>query len=160
MCIYIVTDFACHVIFEVHLLLLPPPPLQVLDHNIEFGQTRGLLSLILKLLAYSAAPDMERYTKFEQEERHASSGGPEYGLGALPSHLQAPWLRVFFVILYKVSTRACIYYIYVCVSCVSVMCMHACPCMCACYGVSTSLGGGEAMWWSGFWFLWNFDLTS
>ena len=92
----------------VDCLFHPPPPLQVLDHNIEFGQTRGLLSLILKLLAYSAAPDMERYTKFEQEERHASSGGPEYGLGALPSHLQAPWLRVFFVILYKVSTHACI----------------------------------------------------
>ena len=73
--------------------------LQVLDHNIEFGQTKGFLVFLLRLLGYSAAPDMEDF-RFEQEDK---SSGPSYGLGCLPRHLQAPWLKVFFIILYKVS---------------------------------------------------------
>ncbi len=73
---------------------------QVLDHNVEFGHTKGFLVFLLKLLGYSAAPDMADF-KAEQEEK--ASASPSYTLGALPHHLQAPWLRVFFVILYKVS---------------------------------------------------------
>ena len=79
-----------------------------MDHNIEFGHTKGFLQFLLKLLGYSAAPSQADY-KVEQEEKSSSSHGPSYALGALPSHLQAPWLRVFFVILYKV--REVVYHV-------------------------------------------------
>ena len=37
------------------------------------------------------------------EERQSGVGsGPSYGLGCLPLHMQVPWLKVLFVILYKV----------------------------------------------------------
>jgi hypothetical protein len=79
------------------------PFIQVLDHNVEFGHTKGLLNFILRLLASSAAPTVDDYRRFEVEERQSGVGaGPSYGLGCLPLHMQAPWLRVLFVILYKV----------------------------------------------------------
>ena len=74
---------------------------QVLDHNIEFCQTKGFLVFLLKLLSYSATPTSEEF-QLDQDDK-SSSSGPSYGLGALPTHLQAPWLRIFFIILYKVS---------------------------------------------------------
>ena len=75
--------------------------LQVLDHNVRFGQTKGFLTFILQLLCYSAAPNREDFVSSDHEDR-PSRQDPQYGLAHLPCHLQAPWLRVCFVILYKV----------------------------------------------------------
>ena len=84
--------------------------IQVLDNNIQFGLTKGLLSFILRLLCYSASPNIEDFLRLEQEERQQGSGtGPAYSLGDLPAHLQAQWLRVYFVILYKVIMYLCVY---------------------------------------------------
>lgn len=83
----------------------------VLDHNIEFGQTKGMLPFVLRLLCFSAAPSLLDYTQFKAEEKKHLQRDPRllhfppnvctYSLSSLPPRLQAPWLRIFFVILYK-----------------------------------------------------------
>ena len=56
---------------------------------------------------YPAAPVLlcrshrEDFVSSDHEDR-PSRQDPQYGLAHLPCHLQAPWLRVCFVILYKV----------------------------------------------------------
>ena len=80
---------------------------QVLDHNIEFSQTKGLLPFLLKLLGYSAAPNQNDFPHLLLDDRQVTreSAWKEcgYNLGFLQPKIQAPWLRVFFVILYKVN---------------------------------------------------------
>ena len=81
---------------------------QVLDHNIQFGKTKGLLPFVLKILCFCAAPNQSDYVQLKLEDKlqsrdaHSQVKGCPYSLSSLPPHLQAPWLRVFFVVLYKV----------------------------------------------------------
>ncbi len=93
----------------MHVYTLYHTPFQVLDHNIEFGHTKGLLPFTLKLLCFCAAPNQSDYVQLKLEERlrepHLPLTGCPYSLSSVPSHLQAPWMRIFFVILYKV--RVC-----------------------------------------------------
>ncbi len=82
------------------------PSLQVLDNNLAFGQTKGLLPFVLKLLCYCAAPNQSDYVQLKLEDRlrepHLPPKGCPYSLSSVPPHLRSPWLRIFFVILYKV----------------------------------------------------------
>ena len=79
-----------------------------MDHNVEFGRTRGLLPFVLRMLGYSAAPNQKDFPPhlFHSDDRLLTRDATwkecGYNLGYLSPSLQAPWLRVFFVILYKV----------------------------------------------------------
>ena len=71
-----------------------------MDRNVDFGRSRGLLPFILKMLGLCAAPNERDFPHLHQVLPKWRECG--YNLGHLPPGLRAPWLRVFFVILYKV----------------------------------------------------------
>lgn len=74
----------------------------MLDHNPEFGLTKGLLPFVLRLLGYSAAPTLSDFPHMVVDDKQLRWTQCSYTLGSLPPNLQVPWLKVFFVILYKV----------------------------------------------------------
>ena len=75
-----------------------------MDRNIDFGRTRGLLQFVLRMLGLCAAPN-ERDFPYLHEKSSSKWRECSYNLGHLPPSLRAPWLRVFFVILYKVHVH-------------------------------------------------------
>ena len=79
-----------------------------MDRNIDFGRTRGLLQFVLKMLGLCVAPNERYFPYLHHGDEKLSSKWTEcsYNLGHLPPSLRAPWLRVFFVILYKVHVHA------------------------------------------------------
>ena len=76
-----------------------------MDRNIDFGRTRGLLQFVLRMLGLCAAPNERDFPYLHHGDEKSLSKWREcsYNLGHLPPSLRAPWLRVFFVILYKVQ---------------------------------------------------------
>ena len=78
-----------------------------MDRNIDFGRTRGLLQFVLKMLGLCAAPNERDFPYLHHGAEKPLSKWTEcsYNLGHLPPSLRAPWLRVFFVILYKVRVH-------------------------------------------------------
>lgn len=71
---------------------------QVLDHNTEFGKTPKLIAFVLRLLGHCASPSAKDYQPMDTTK----TLGCKYSLSTLPVHLQTPWIRVVFVVLYKV----------------------------------------------------------
>ena len=76
--------------------------LQALDHNPELSRNKGLIPFVLQLLGYSAAPVQTDFLHMTMDDKQLKWRQCFYTLGSLSPKLQAPWLRVFFVILYKV----------------------------------------------------------
>ena len=87
--------------------------LQMLDKNVEFCETKSMIPFVLRVLGYSVSPTRGDYPFAYPTQIITSPTTPtpkyhlnytcSYTLGNLPSHLQAPWLRVLFIVLYKVS---------------------------------------------------------
>ena len=70
----------------------------------------------MNMLALSAAPNYQDFTLIDGTSlsKKSTCDGCGYCLGHLPPDLRAPWLRVFFVILYKVTVKLLVCLSWVC----------------------------------------------